>query len=312
MGNCTKIRRANSNPDVLERNLPENIRNSNPFSIRNINSDEEAKVNVEVVNHSQNYRSSLPSQDLSSRRHSYIQQYNLCDNFRHSSIENMEIKLGNALKLFSRLIDNTIDLTSIDNKKFWVDFNYCTKFPSKLTLLCFAQDYMNYDKNKHFFKIDQNTLPRPQSFNISETSNGVFNKKFMIDFANIDNQILEASDKITFPIVIEFSTKKMSETQYSIYFYKISCENEIYKAVLAKHLIKINDIYYTIYNLFTSSDEKNSECLICMTELKSIVVLPCRHICFCENCVEEVKKKHKSECPICRAKIESFLNIIKK
>ena len=42
-------------------------------------------------------------------------------------------------------------------------------------------------------------------------------------------------------------------------------------------------------------------CCICLDGKKSVVLLPCRHLCLCEKCNSPSLKK----CPICRSTIES-------
>ncbi len=49
-------------------------------------------------------------------------------------------------------------------------------------------------------------------------------------------------------------------------------------------------------------DESDAECIICLTDIRSIILLPCKHICICVAC-----KKSISKCPICRARIGSYL-----
>ena len=57
-------------------------------------------------------------------------------------------------------------------------------------------------------------------------------------------------------------------------------------------------------------------CKICLDKIISIIVLPCRHMCLCLDCAKlynekgkDNHKKMKSECPVCKTKIEGFLNI---
>ena len=53
-------------------------------------------------------------------------------------------------------------------------------------------------------------------------------------------------------------------------------------------------------------DNQEAECLICLTENKDTLIMPCAHLCVCENCGKElVKAKHT--CPICRGNISSLI-----
>lgn len=53
-------------------------------------------------------------------------------------------------------------------------------------------------------------------------------------------------------------------------------------------------------------EEEPKNCVICMDQLKQGAFVPCGHMCCCETCGKEMANKN---CPICRAKVTSFLKI---
>ncbi|KAF4664092.1 hypothetical protein FOL47_005297 [Perkinsus chesapeaki] len=61
------------------------------------------------------------------------------------------------------------------------------------------------------------------------------------------------------------------------------------------------------------ADAMASECVICLSEPRTTVVLPCRHMCLCNDCavrVQEATPGHVSaKCPICRQAVSSMLQI---
>jgi E3 ubiquitin-protein ligase MUL1 len=42
-------------------------------------------------------------------------------------------------------------------------------------------------------------------------------------------------------------------------------------------------------------------CVVCCLNPREIILLPCGHVCLCEDCSEEIK----DSCPVCRAEIET-------
>ncbi|KAI8464108.1 MAG: zinc finger, C3HC4 type-domain-containing protein [Monoraphidium minutum] len=50
------------------------------------------------------------------------------------------------------------------------------------------------------------------------------------------------------------------------------------------------------------------ECVICMSSGRDTMVLPCRHMCMCQECAAALKTK-TNKCPICRNEIASLLHI---
>lgn len=53
-------------------------------------------------------------------------------------------------------------------------------------------------------------------------------------------------------------------------------------------------------------DQESRFCVICQERDRSIVLIPCRHLCLCATCSE---RADLSRCPICRANIQSKLEI---
>jgi hypothetical protein len=48
----------------------------------------------------------------------------------------------------------------------------------------------------------------------------------------------------------------------------------------------------------------HEECVVCLTDPKEVLLLPCRHLCVCYGCFAFVDK-----CPVCRAFFEEYLRI---
>ena len=66
-----------------------------------------------------------------------------------------------------------------------------------------------------------------------------------------------------------------------------------------------------VKNVF--SVDKGSECVICLTESCNTAVLPCNHLCLCQDCAAKLSADPSSErrrCPICRTDLESLLLIV--
>mmetsp|Transcript_2166 Transcript_2166/g.7558 ORF Transcript_2166/g.7558 Transcript_2166/m.7558 type:complete len:84 (-) Transcript_2166:62-313(-) len=47
-------------------------------------------------------------------------------------------------------------------------------------------------------------------------------------------------------------------------------------------------------------------CVVCLEKPKSVVLLPCRHSCLCEECAEA---QQWERCPLCREVVEDTLRI---
>jgi hypothetical protein len=58
----------------------------------------------------------------------------------------------------------------------------------------------------------------------------------------------------------------------------------------------------------TAEQEEERLCVICLVNERDTTVLPCRHMCMCHECAQELRKQ-TSKCPICREHVESLLYI---
>jgi len=58
----------------------------------------------------------------------------------------------------------------------------------------------------------------------------------------------------------------------------------------------------------TAEQDEERLCVICLVNERDTTVLPCRHMCMCHECAQELRKQ-TSKCPICREHVESLLYI---
>lgn len=49
-------------------------------------------------------------------------------------------------------------------------------------------------------------------------------------------------------------------------------------------------------------------CVICQDKLKSIVLLPCRHLCLCLDCYKQLRR-YRRECPMCRRPYDQSIQV---
>ena len=59
---------------------------------------------------------------------------------------------------------------------------------------------------------------------------------------------------------------------------------------------------YSLEELYGIDASSSSDCLVCLTETKNILLLPCRHVSICHTCHKSVTR-----CPVCRSGIQSYM-----
>ena len=65
-----------------------------------------------------------------------------------------------------------------------------------------------------------------------------------------------------------------------------------------------------IYGVENGVDGEEDDCVICMADKRSSIVLPCKHLCVCSDC-GGLLVSEKQKCPMCRQVIYSILNLEK-
>lgn len=93
-------------------------------------------------------------------------------------------------------------------------------------------------------------------------------------------------------------------------------ENGLYELKVEDQFIKLRNKNFSLLEIFgkptaamkstassptsyCSDGLNNRECIICMSEVKDTIVLPCRHMCLCYDCANTIRNR-SDRCPLCR------------
>ena len=52
-------------------------------------------------------------------------------------------------------------------------------------------------------------------------------------------------------------------------------------------------------------EEINTDCAICFSETRKVILRPCQHLCACISCAQNLLQ-HKKQCPICRTDVKKI------
>lgn len=127
-----------------------------------------------------------------------------------------------------------------------------------------------------------------------------------------------------FHIVIRLEPQNHHHRYVEYYGFQVIREENTFECKLVKHKLEIKENVFYIYDIYGIENikklryDKDSpvQCIICLDQNISVIILPCRHMCLCLKCTNLFQEKKqdnkpvmKHECPICRMEIKSFINI---
>ncbi len=50
-------------------------------------------------------------------------------------------------------------------------------------------------------------------------------------------------------------------------------------------------------------------CVVCQDAAKTVLILPCRHLCCCKDCFDRIMATTQPSCPVCRGSISTSLDV---
>jgi len=90
-------------------------------------------------------------------------------------------------------------------------------------------------------------------------------------------------------------------------FKQISTLNVVDEELIVNQKIIFKDKAFVTREIFGLEPESlREDCVICLSELKNVVLIPCNHFCVCRPCAQ-ILKLSTNKCPICRGNVRSMI-----
>jgi E3 ubiquitin-protein ligase MGRN1 len=203
----------------------------------------------------------------------------------------------------------------IEEFKYAIQFRYDSKVAAELQIYACANEEIN-EQRYPYIKISQNNPSAPTFplFKIAEGKDQLFSNELAV----FDKSMYQESElyptgklKSYYPMIIMLKALYPLQVQIKyqlLYTYAkiINKSGQLELKAVAQKLLVVDKIYqlYDIYgtesNVRSSNEGSCKECVICFTNMRDTLVIPCRHLCLCSECSYKMREQRTKNCPLCR------------
>ncbi|KAL0874982.1 hypothetical protein Bca101_024687 [Brassica carinata] len=200
-----------------------------------------------------------------------------------------------------------------------VFFSFDATVPGRITVVFFAEE----DSEFHLTATKADTLP-PITFDFEK--GGLGQKYIQPSGTGVDLSVFEDSELFKeevgtciYPLAVKIEAAQedgksgsSSSTNAQITQVTFVKEKGEIKPSVVKQFLWVNGSRYElqdIYGIGNTADVGDAkECVVCLSEPRDTIVLPCRHMCMCSGCAKALRFQ-KNECPVCRQPAERLVEL---
>ncbi|XP_013395504.1 E3 ubiquitin-protein ligase MGRN1 isoform X2 [Lingula anatina] len=219
--------------------------------------------------------------------------------------------------------DGTNSEECAGSPKYNIEFTFDSDVKCAVTVYHFATEEITNGQAVYY---PRDPSMNSETFHYKRGANQVFSQSTHIiqpsAFPEEDWQYVPEKDII--PIVIHCVVEDEDHIGHAHVTFAVlekTCDGYVIKTLKQKQMVDglcylLQEIY-GIENKTTRSkleteeedwEDNGSECVICMSDMRDTLILPCRHLCLCNNCADSLRYQ-ANNCPICRAPFRALLQI---
>ncbi|CAG9322143.1 RNF157_3 [Blepharisma stoltei] len=196
---------------------------------------------------------------------------------------------------------------------FSLSFTFDALTDCTISLYFFAIETLMSTGVTECYYVDTSRFPVPCTHTFSAGLDQNFPQNLAIfDTGKYSFHELSHADGKTYPLVIEIRASVTSRIIESTYI-KFGMSGNQYQPKLIRQKLSMNELCYELHDIYGTTtgceDEETPECVVCLTNRKDTLVIPCCHMCLCVECANIMRSHHNSRCPICRTNVETLINI---
>lgn len=202
-----------------------------------------------------------------------------------------------------------------------IEFTFDSDVKCAITIYYFATEEIC---NKNIIYHPRDPTMNSETFHYKRGANQVFNQStHVIDPSQFHEEEWQYNpDKDTIPVVIHCVVEEEEYTGHSHMMFAIieKSPDGGYAIKPLKQKQMVDGLCYLLQEIYgienknqdvikdDDVEDSGSECVICLVEMRDTLILPCRHLCLCNCCADNLRYQ-ASNCPICRSPFRALLQI---
>ena len=149
--------------------------------------------------------------------------------------------------------------------------------------------------------IDTQRYPAPVTIIFQAGLEQDCSQNISFDLTKYSLHELTFTDRKTYPVIIEMRTNDSATIIESTYV-KFRLSGSQWQAELIKQKFTFSDFVFEISEIYghIGHEEEIKECVVCLTNPKETLVVPCEHMCLCMDCANIMRSQFEARCPMCR------------
>ncbi|GFE54370.1 E3 ubiquitin- ligase MGRN1-like [Babesia ovis] len=209
---------------------------------------------------------------------------------------------------------SSIRLELIGGDLFTIHFDYTSRAPATVTF-SYLQTHQGLNNgipsfSEPFIKLGPYELPVGEKLSFCQPVEDVRrHENLTLMFCSFQRE------KAHVPILLSFESHDHSFVLYVMAGLARNEVNNRWDFVVTKQRVRQGTFGYELQEVYglnasalstaNGSDEdfeRQRRCVVCLTNMKDTIVMPCRHMCLCHECATSMANDHQF-CPMCRGTI---------
>jgi hypothetical protein len=214
-----------------------------------------------------------------------------------------------TVQLETSIVKSSFSLHAESPGYYALDFTFNALKDCEIAIYQFAEEVLDDSNSTLYYHIDTEKHSGPQILRFAKGLNQSLPPQSVVfDLTSFEEATFGSSIELI-PLVVEIvrttqrpviakvsgfeATHLVFSRSSDGFDLKVACQ----KFTKLGRTFEVLDIFG---NQGLESEEERSVCVICLTNMKDTLILPCRHLCLCHECANMTRAQSYGKCPICR------------